>query len=73
MENLVISIAAPKGGVGKTTTAANLAVGLSLKKKRTLIIDVDPSGYCSSAFGYDENKIFGNLIHYCLAQDSCLA
>ncbi len=62
MENIVISVAAPKGGVGKTTTAVNLTVGLALKKKKTLIIDVDPSGYCSSAFGYDEQKIFGNII-----------
>ncbi len=35
---------------------------MRLKKKKTLLIDVDPSGYCSSAFGYDENKIFGNII-----------
>ncbi|MCW8850437.1 MAG: ParA family protein [Melioribacteraceae bacterium] len=62
MEQLVISVAAPKGGVGKTTTAVNIATGLALKKKKTLLIDVDPSGYCSSAFGYDEHKIFGNII-----------
>lgn len=62
MEHLVISVAAPKGGVGKTTTAVNIATGLALKKKKTLLIDVDPSGYCSSAFGYDEHKIFGNII-----------
>lgn len=61
MEHLVISVAAPKGGVGKTTTVANLAVGLAQKNKRILLIDADPSGYCSLAFGYDENKIFGNL------------
>lgn len=62
MEQLVISVAAPKGGVGKTTSAVNIATGLALKKKKTLLIDVDPSGYCSSAFGYDEDKIFGNII-----------
>lgn len=62
MKHHVISIVAPKGGVGKTTTAVNLAVGLALKNKKTLLIDVDPSGYCSSAFGYDDEKIFGNVI-----------
>lgn len=62
MEQIVISVAAPKGGVGKTTTAVNIATGLAFKKKKTLLIDVDPGGYCSSAFGYDENKIFGNII-----------
>ncbi len=62
MEQIVISVAAPKGGVGKTTTAVNVATGLAFKKKKTLLIDLDPGGYCSSAFGYDENKIFGNII-----------
>jgi chromosome partitioning protein len=33
-----------------------------LRYKKTLLIDVDPSGYCSSAFGYDDKKIFGNVI-----------
>ncbi len=62
MQHIVISVAAPKGGVGKTTTAVNIAVGLALKNKKTLLIDVDPSGYCSSAFGYDDNKIFGTVL-----------
>jgi chromosome partitioning protein len=62
MENIVISIAAPKGGVAKTTTAVNVAAGLALKKKKTLIIDADPSGYSSSAFGFNEEKIFGTTL-----------
>ena len=62
MKNVIISIATPKGGVGKTTTAVNLAVGFSMKNKKILLIDADPGGYCSSAFGFDKEKIFANLM-----------
>ncbi|MBK7105358.1 MAG: ParA family protein [Ignavibacteriae bacterium] len=62
MNNIVLSVAAPKGGVGKTTTAVNIAVALSLQNKKTLLFDADPSGYASSSFGYDEDKIFGNVL-----------
>ena len=47
----VISIAIPKVGVGKTTTALNLAACLAAADKRTLLIDMDPAGACSISFG----------------------
>ncbi|MGA9117324.1 MAG: ParA family protein [Bacteroidota bacterium] len=49
-----IAVALPKGGVGKTTTAVNLAASLAVAEKRTLLVDLDALGAAGLSFGFTE-------------------
>jgi chromosome partitioning protein len=64
-----IAVVNQKGGVGKTTTAVNLAAGLALAERPTLLVDLDPQGNATTGLGIQKAGLYPTIYHVLLGAE----